>query len=206
MAWEVVGVNSVSWLSFVPPIELRTKVSLAFVPLRSGIGSVFVDGSGQLQLHWTVQDEAGQDRGAWVLKRAQLTGYISAQGSVLGDWLVRMDGTGDRPHPGHSVSIAMRGPDLVAMYSAVNWDPVDGLPAGALRAVRYLPYAFGVMPGYAGLVDNDDAAVIDTRMCRPLWRIVDADQADCRCATGQPCGSSPAPLIIEEPLCEPEPE
>lgn len=202
-AFTAYSTSMVNWhIPNTTSADLRPRPSLAFVPLRDPAGP-FADGSGQLRMWWSGFASNLLHQDDWVLYRAELRGYANATTTSFGSWVEHRDGTGDRPRPGFGVAVAMRGAALVAMYSATTWGAVNGSVDSASRAPRYLPYAFGVAPGYEGLLDHDDAAVIATQMCNALWQLPKGGDAaaDCWCAGGVACAVQPE---VEVPLCEPE--
>lgn len=179
-----------------PPPEYRQRLGLEFVPLRSSVTGAFPDQSGQLVVSWVRNDwepEHSGNKDEWFLYRATLSGFIAPGGLLLQGWHRRFDKTAERPLPNHSVATAMRGADMLAIYSSTSWD--DG---GALQGARYLPYASGVVPGYEGLLDHDDAAVMAQTLCSSVWHLVDGAAADCRCESGRACASFAGGVLAEE--------
>jgi hypothetical protein len=164
--------------------EPTQRLQLAFAPLRSTAESTFADGSGQLIAYWTEYDNRRQNRDTWKLVRATSGGFISPHEQRFLSWAKRAEGSVDRPHPTYSPSVVRRGNDIAVVHAVIDWNSTS------LRGVQYFPYANGVVPGFTGHVDVDDASVLASSMCVSLWTTFEGeDRAACRCAGRQTCPS-----------------
>lgn len=203
--WTLVETRDSGWeLPAPPPAWFRQRLALELVPLRTSAGGTFPDGSSQFVVSWVRGDwtpDHSDDQDGWRWYRAALTGYVSASGLSLPskvDWRRRLDKTGERPYPTHSIATAVVGGDLVSIYTATEWKAPQ-----TLLGARFVPYASAVAPGFEGLVDSDDAIEMSSHMCTSVWNLLDGGAAACRCETGRACaGAVQRPLQEDVVSCE----
>jgi hypothetical protein len=162
-----------------PQFEDVGRLNLLFVPLRTGDGQAFADGSGQLAVFWATF--ASQSPSEWRLRRAYQQGYMTATQFIFTKWAPRRVEGIDRPAYRHSVSAVRRWYDVSVLQTGSTF------ASGTTRHAMFIPNATGTVIGFRGHIDTNDVQVISDALCHSAWRMVKGAHAACYCNTMADC-------------------